>query len=265
MTLYAGSVKSASFPVVSQAITAAAQTFPVAVDEADHTLFQMVAASLVGHNVTFEGSVDSTTGADGTWVAIAALRTNVNTLEGTTGVLAATPAYGWRVHSAAFSFVRVRCTAHTSGTATLTAGRTSFASPISSSNPIVQSITGTVTTTGTSTITPAVPTVTNINSAATTNGTVIKASAGTLYDIVVSNTNAATRFLKVYNSASVTVGTTTPIQTIAVPTNGTISLDFGALGLRCATGICVAITGAAADSDTTAVTALDTKVSVAFI
>lgn len=111
--------------------------------------------------------------------------------------------------------------------------------------------------------TPVTPTVTNgtINSAASTNATLIKATAGTLWSIVITNINAAARYVKLYNlTVAPTVGTSTPVLTIAVPTNGTVQVDGGSNGLRFSTGISLAITGAGADSDTTAVTALETKV-----
>ena len=68
-------------------------------------------------------------------------------------------------------------------------------------------VSGTVaaTVTGGTTL-PVTPTTTFTNSAATTNGTVIKASAGTLWSVSVSNINAAIRYLKLYNSTTVTVG-----------------------------------------------------------
>src|SRR6185369_2653276 len=46
-------------------------------------------------------------------------------------------------------------------------------------------------------------------SAASTNGTVIKASPGAIGFIYAVNLNAAVRYLKLYDSTSVTVGTTT--------------------------------------------------------
>jgi hypothetical protein len=122
----------------------------------------------------------------------------------------------------------------------------------------------TVTTVGTvSSSTPVTPTVTNgtINSGASTNATLIKATAGTLWSIVITNINASARYVKLYNlTVAPTVGTSTPVLTIAVPPNGTIQVDGGANGLRFSTGISLAITGLGPDSDTTAVTALETKV-----
>jgi len=107
-----------SYPVSSSNITANAQTAFLDVRRVSNVMIHMVAASLVGHNVTFEGSIDSTNGSDGTWFAIQVIRSNANTIELTTGVLAATPAYGWEASVNGLAFVRVRATAHTSGTAT---------------------------------------------------------------------------------------------------------------------------------------------------
>lgn len=113
--------------------------------------------------------------------------------------------------------------------------------------------------------TPVTPTVTNgtINSAATTNATLIKNAAGTLWSINVSNINAATRFVKLYNlNVAPTVGSSTPVLTIPVLTNQVISINGGANGIRFSTGISLCITALAADTDTTAVTAGDTKILI---
>lgn len=67
-------------------------------------------------NCAFEGSLDSTNGTDGNWFAIQAVRSNANTVEGTTGSLSAAPAYAWEMSVNALAYVRVRCTARTSGT-----------------------------------------------------------------------------------------------------------------------------------------------------
>jgi hypothetical protein len=113
---------------------------------------------------------------------------------------------------------------------------------------------------------PTTPSTTFINSAATTNATSIKASAGTAYSIIASNTNAAARYVKFYNLATApTVGTSTPVFTMAIPTGGTVMFDTGATGMRFSTGIALAITGAAADTDTTVIVASDVKVAISFI
>lgn len=119
--------KPASFAIVTSAITASAQTAFCDVSRASNVMIAMVATTLVGHNSTFEGSIDSTNGTDGAWFAIQVVRTNANTIELTTGVLAATPAYAWEASVNGLSFIRVRATAHTSGTATWKFQRGSYA------------------------------------------------------------------------------------------------------------------------------------------
>lgn len=104
-------------------------------------------------------------------------------------------------------------------------------------------------------------------SAATTNATVIKASAGTLGFIAVSNLNAAVRYLKIYNKATApTVGTDIPVQTYLIPANGSGSnLAIPVQGLNLATGIGIAITTGVADNDTGAVAAGEIVVNYGFI
>jgi len=127
-------------------------------------------------------------------------------------------------------------------------------------------VSGSLTSAGTTTNTPATPTASAINSAATTNATSVKNTAGTVYNVLVSNTALTTRYVKLYNKASApTVGTDVPVITIAVPTLGTVQAEFGALGYRFATGIALAITGGAADSDTTAIAVSEVKVLTSYI
>ncbi len=129
-----------------------------------------------------------------------------------------------------------------------------------------QPVSGSLTSAGTVTNTPAVPTVSAINSAATTNATVVKASAGTIYGVLLSNINAAARFVKFYNKATApTVGTDVPIITVQIPANTTINFPIGELGLRFTTGIGLAITANAVDSDTTAVAVNEIKVVTTYI
>lgn len=97
-----------------------------------------------------------------------------------------------------------------------------------------------------------------LSAAASTNATSVKASAGNVYRIRGENTNAAKRYLKLYNKASApTVGTDTPVLTFVLAATAPFDIDLGALGHYCSTGIAYAITTAAADSDTGALTAGD--------
>ena len=107
-----------------------------------------------------------------------------------------------------------------------------------------------------------------IGSSATSNGqtlgtlvapltvaaTVVKATAGKLYSISVGNAQATAVYLKVYNAASVTLGTTSPIQNYLVPANGTFNVSINDVGLYFSTGICIAVTGGQALLDSTALT-----------
>lgn len=96
-----------------------------------------------------------------------------------------------------------------------------------------------------------------LSSAATTNATSVKASAGDVFKIFGNNTTATKRYLKLYNKASApTVGTDTPVLTFPLP--GSAAFDISITqGAYFSTGIAYAITGAAADADTTAVLAGD--------
>lgn len=97
-----------------------------------------------------------------------------------------------------------------------------------------------------------------VSSAATTNATSVKASAGSVHVVMVTNTTASLKYLKLYNKASApTVGTDTPVLTIPLqPSNVPTRVEFPN-SMNFATGIALALTGAAADSDTTALAAGD--------
>jgi hypothetical protein len=91
----------------------------------------------------------------------------------------------------------------------------------------------------------------------------IKATAGQLYSVWFSNMATATRFLKCYNAtaANVSVGTTTPVITIALPGNSSDdisgALTGGGYGLAFDTAITCAATTGIADNDTGAPAAND--------
>ena len=117
-----------------------------------------------------------------------------------------------------------------------------------------------------SAMTPVTPTASIVNSAATTNATSVKASAGTIYQITATNSGAAAAFLKIYNLAvAPTVGTSVPALTLAVPPSGVLSVNLGTMGLRLGTGISLAITNLVADTDTTVVAANQVKSAISYI
>lgn len=95
------------------------------------------------------------------------------------------------------------------------------------------------------------------SAAASTNATSAKASAGRIYAIQGYNAAGAVRYLKFYNKASApTVGTDTPIKTLALPPAAAFAFDFP-VGYSFATGIAFALTTGSADADTGALTAGD--------
>jgi hypothetical protein len=101
-----------------------------------------------------------------------------------------------------------------------------------------------------------------LSAAASTNATSVKVSAGNVHKVYGVSGNAAARYLKFYNKATApTVGTDTPIFTFYIPPNtvngGQFSFDFGAQPHYFSTGIAYAMTTAAADADTGALTAGD--------
>lgn len=104
-------------------------------------------------------------------------------------------------------------------------------------------------------------------SAASTNATSVKASAGQIYAIVAHNINAAVRYLKIYNKASApTVGTDTPVLTLPIPGNaaGAGFVLPVAVGVALSTGIAFALTTGVADSDTGAVAANEIVVDLVY-
>lgn len=103
-------------------------------------------------------------------------------------------------------------------------------------------------------------------SAATTNATSVKAAAGNLISAHVSNAHASNAaFLKFYNKASApTVGTDTPVFTLRVRAAAEREVLFP-IGANFDTGIALAITGAVADTDTTAIGANDVVVNLTYL
>lgn len=229
--------KPASFAIVSGNITANAQTVFCDVSRASNVMISMVATTLVGHNSTFEGSIDSTDGSNGNWFGIQVVRSNANTIELVTGVLATTPVYAWEASVNGLSFIRVRATAHTSGTATWKFQRGSYATEpipaaqISGTQPVSGTVTATVTAGTVNPVVPATPYF--VNSAATTNGALVLTGTSGVSALWATNTGATAAFVKLYNKATApTVGTDVPEMIIPVPAAvsgvpGTASLPMG--------------------------------------
>lgn len=150
-------------------------------------------------------------------------------------------------------------------TAEITAGR---GSTVAGQGIATSLAGGTAAVTLTSTtVTPAVPaTPYSVNSAASTNGVLILTGTSGLQGVYATNTGAAAAYVKLYNKATApTVGTDVPSMIIPVPAAvsgvpGVASVATPFQGYRFALGLGIAITGGAADADTTAVLAGQVKV-----
>lgn len=97
-----------------------------------------------------------------------------------------------------------------------------------------------------------------LTAAADTNATSAKASAGNVHHIAGYNAAAALRYLKLYNKASApTVGTDTPLMTLALPGQTAFEFSFPDGGRYFSTGIAYGLTTGVADNDTGALTSGD--------
>lgn len=246
-----GRLKVASTPAdydpVTGNIVNATSTVAMDVSKASNVVFA-VTGTFTGVNLTFEGSIDGGTN----WFQIQAARSNANTIESVSGVIATGLTYSWEASVNAYTNFRVRATAWTSGTAVVRILAGAYATEPA---PAIQTHAVTVSS-GNITNTTVAPTASSLALAATTNATAIKTSAGTLFEVSISNITAATIWVKFYNKASApTVGSDIPVMTIPVAAGAFFVAQFGALGKRFSTGIALAATANSATSDTTAITA----------
>jgi hypothetical protein len=129
-----------------------------------------------------------------------------------------------------------------------------------------QPVSGTVTANLAPTTTGGLTTSMTI-SAATTNATSVKASAGQVYGIYCSNINAAVRYLKLFNKASApTVGTDVPVLVFAIPGNTAgagFAIEFSN-GVAFGTGIAFCLTTGVTTADTGAVAANEQVVNLLY-
>ena len=105
----------------------------------------------------------------------------------------------------------------------------------------------------------------NILSPATPAVQTIKAAAGRLLSITATNTNAAARYIKIWNTASgsITLGTTAALYEIAIPPNQPVQFVMEG-GIGFATAINIAVTGGQGLTNNAAITVGDVTGIVAF-
>ena len=195
--------------------------------------------------IAFEATIDGTN-----WFAVMGVQTDAATFATASGTLSST-ARAWEFGVSGFAKIRVRATAYTSGTMTITCGRSTLGYDPAGMNQVAIA-SGNV---GVSSKTTGGATAAKRVSAATTNATSLKASAGTLYGGRAFNSGDGAAFLKFYAKASApTVGTDVPVLVIGIPAGQSVDFGIGnSVGINFATGIAYAITGGMADNDTTAV------------
>lgn len=270
--------KPASYPDITGNITAVQATIgtPVAggTVEGDVSRSSNIVAfctgTFSGVNCAFEASLELT--GDTNWFSVQAARTNANTPETTTGALSAQPTYAWEASVNAYKRIRVRATARASGAQSWRFVQGTYATEpipiaqVTATQPVSGTVTATVTAGTVNPVVPATPYF--LNSAATTNGALIITGTSGLQSFYATNTGAAAAYVKLYNKATApTVGTDTPEMIIVVPAAaagvpGVATLPIGFSGFRFALGLGIAVTGGAADADTTAVAAGQVKVKL---
>lgn len=193
----------------------------------------------------FETSNNSTNGTDGTWFPLQAAQTDASVNVVSHATANATRAYEASCHND--SWVRIRLSAFTSAGTHRVAiiGSTAVIEPVPSIPFPASQVIATPTGTAYSLVT-----------AATNNLANIKATAGNLFEITVSNPTATPIYVKLYNKASApVVASDVPALTIAVPATaagvGEKTISFGQIGKRFVSGIAIAAVGAAAATDAT--------------
>lgn len=98
-------------------------------------------------------------------------------------------------------------------------------------------------------------------SAATTNATNVKASAGQLYGWSISNTNAATLYVKLHNTAGTPTAGASVVYVIAIPGGGVSNIDL-ATGLAFGTGIGISTVTGVTDASAVAVAVNDLNINL---
>lgn len=104
-----------------------------------------------------------------------------------------------------------------------------------------------------------------VNSPAGAAAMMVKASPGRVYSFNLCNTAGASRYVRFYNSASPTVGTTPVFAGAIVIGAGTCQQFTTNFGLTFSNGIGLGITAANGDSDTTPVAAGDVSGFIGYL
>lgn len=189
------------YDVVTGNLTTATNTLSLDVTRASNVVIHVKntgGTNMVAGQYSFEGSLDSTNGTDGTWFSIQVVRSNANTIETVSGTLTINAGlglgYSWEASVNAYNWVRVRCTTGSTAGSTPTwrMQRGSYATePIPAAQATAtQPVSGTVTATaniGTAGLTVYADSVTNLASSAVFTGTSRDGGATPAYNMFVAS------------------------------------------------------------------------------
>lgn len=108
------------------------------------------------------------------------------------------------------------------------------------------------------------PLLTYRNLDAQVTGSIVKASAGGIFEMYVSNSNAAARYLKLYDKATAPTASDTPIRTYYLPPLSGTPIPVTD-GIKFVNGISLRASTGVADADTGAPTANDVVVNIGYL
>jgi hypothetical protein len=193
--------------------------------------------------VTFEASNDNTN-----WTTINVQRAGDNTITQT--VVNSTNNDVYRLGVSGFMYVRIRCSAFTSGTIVVT----SSTSPNASTAILTASLPAGTANIGAFSLTPTTGSTGGYSPyfasllVAPAGGVTISAVAGKFGGYMIQNLNSTPAYLQCFDTtAAVTLGTTVPTFVIPIPANGTPANGMAAnveftVGINLANGLKVAAT-----------------------
>lgn len=95
-------------------------------------------------------------------------------------------------------------------------------------------------------------------------GSVVKAYAGGIFQLTVSNSNAAARYLKVYDLATAPTASNTPLLTYYLPPLSLVPISVTD-GIKFVNGISIRATTGVADADTGAPSANDVVINIEYL
>lgn len=183
-----------------------------------------------------------------TWFPLQVAQVDAGTIATSHSTVNATRAY--EANCSAVSKVRVRLSAFTSA-GTHLVGIAATESAIDPAATIGGTIVLGAGTASVGTVSTPAGSAISVTTAASTNASSQKASAGNLFELSISNPTATAISVKLYNKASApTVGTDVPVFTVTVAAGATVNPPLGNIGKRFTTGIAMAATALPAATDT---------------